>query len=113
VEELALLQLNNSQNASIARVTERDVKHLQHEMKQMHSIKKEVEAMHEATNSSVSTMQADLRKMQLEQQAGAADNSTAEIHSKILDVQRNMTLENIRLDKTATTVHEIQCRLAA
>jgi hypothetical protein len=72
-----------------------------------------VESMRAATNTNVSTMQADLRKMQLEQQAGAGDKSTAEMHSKILDVQRNQTLQNIRLDKTATTVHEIQCRLAA
>jgi hypothetical protein len=135
VQELALLHLNSSQNASIARVTERDVKLMQHEIKQMHVLKKDVETMHEATNSSVSTMQADLRKMQIDSKTrnehsimlhrdveqvkasvsglGAADKSIAEVTSKVLDMRRDMTLQNIRIDKAATSIHDIQSKLAA
>jgi len=86
-------------------------------------------------------MQADLRRMQLDskarndhslklhtdlhevkstvsalahaQQAGAADKSSAEMHARMLEMQRNLTLQNIRLDKNATTLHDIQCKLAA
>jgi hypothetical protein len=159
VQELALQQLNNSQSSSIARVTERDVKLLKHEMQQLHGLRKDVDRRHDAmqadvrkaqgdskaakehVTSSVSSMQADLRKMQadskarsdhslklhkdvsevkstvsalaLAQQAGAADKGSGEMHTRMLEMQRNMTLQNIRLDKTATTLHDIQCRLAA
>ena len=141
VQELALHHLNSSQNASIARVAERDVKLLQHEMKQMHSLKKDVEAMHEATNNNVSSVQAELRRLQSDsktrnehslmlhrdvedvkssvtkfahaQQAGAVDKSIAEMHAKMLDLQRNQTLQSIRIDKTASLMHDMQCKLAA
>ena len=135
MQELALQHLNSSQGASIARVTERDVKLLQHDMKQMHSLRKDVEA----TNNSVSSMQAELHRLQMEnkarnehsmtlhrdvedvkssvtkfahaQQAGAAEKSSAD--AKILDLRRDMTLQNIRIDKHATSIHDMQCKLAA
>ena len=134
VQELALLHLNSSQNTSIARVTERDVKLMQHEIKQMHSLKQDVQSMCDATNSNVSTMQADLRKMQIDsktcnehsmmlhrdveqvkstvsglahaQQAGGVDKSVA-------DMRRDLTLQNMKIDKAATSIHDIQSRLAA
>jgi len=159
VQELALQQLNHSQSASIARVTERDVKLLKHEMQQLHGLRKDFDRKHDAlqadvrkaqgdshaakehATNSVSSMQADLRRMQLDskarndhslklhtdlhevkstvsalahaQQAGAADKSSAEMHARMLEMQRNLTLQNIRLDKNATTLHDIQCKLAA
>jgi hypothetical protein len=141
VQELALQQLNSSQSAAISRVMERDVKHLQHEIKQFHSLKKDVEAMHEATNNSVSSVQTDLVKMQSDnkarnehsiklhqdvedvkssvtkfahgQQTAAVDKTITEINSKMLDMHRDMTLEKIRVDKTASSLHDIQCKLAA
>ena len=137
VQELALQQLNSSQSSQIARVTERDVKLLQRDMNKMHSFQKDVDA----ANTNLGSMQAAMRKMQLDdkarndhslklhsdvqlvkatvrdiaqaQQAAAGDRSGAEMHAKFLDVQRNMTLQNVRLNKAETTVHEIQCRLAA
>ena len=47
------------------------------------------------------------------QQAGTDDKTIAEMHSKMLDMRRDMTLQNIRIDKTATSLHDIQCKLAA
>jgi hypothetical protein len=133
LQELALQQLNNSQNASIQRAAERDMRLLQHEMRELHGLRKDVDRIKEET-SIVSTMQEDLRKMQLDskarnehslmlhkeveqvkqkQQQGAADQGLADVHSKMLDLRRDITLQNIRIDKNATSVHDLQCRLAA
>jgi hypothetical protein len=35
------------------------------------------------------------------------------MQAKMLDMRRDMTLEKIRVDKTATSVHNIECKLAA
>ena len=141
VQELALQQLNASQGSSISRVLERDVKHLQHEMRQFHTLKKDVEAMHEATQLSVSSVQTDLGRLQSDnkarnehsmnlhqqledvkssvtrfahgQQTAAVDKSIAELNSKMLDMRRDMTLEKIRADKTASSLHDMHCKLAA
>ena len=140
LQELALQQLNNSQNASISRAAERDMRLLQHEMRELHGLRKDVDRIKEET-SNVSTMQEDLRKMQLDskarnehslmlhkeveqvksavsgfaqkQQQGAADQGLADVHSKMLDLRRDITLQNIRIDKNATSVHDLQCKLAA
>ncbi len=47
------------------------------------------------------------------QQAGADDKTITELHSKMLDLHRDLTLQSIRIDKTATSVHDINCKLAA
>jgi hypothetical protein len=140
LQELALQQLNSSQNASISRANERDMRLLQHEMRELHGLRKDVDRIKEET-SNVSTMQEDLRKMQLDskarnehslmlhkeveqvksavsgfaqkQQQGAADQGLADVHSKMLDLRRDITLQNIRIDKNATSVHDLQCKLAA
>jgi len=133
-QELALQQLNSSQGTAISRVLERDVKHMQHQMNTLHGLKKDVEAMQEATNSSVSSVRADLVKLQSDNQARnehtvklhqdvqdvkssvtkfAADKTMSEMQSSMLDLRRDMTLEKIRADKTASSLHDIQCKLAA
>jgi len=141
VQELALLHLNSSQKDSITRASERDLKLLQHDMRQLHSLKKDVEAMHEATTSNFSSIKEDVRKMQGDsrarsdhslqlhkdvqqvksavdrcaqaQQTAAVDKSIAEMHAKMLDMKRDVALLNIRVDKTATSMHDIHCKLAA
>jgi hypothetical protein len=137
LQEIALQQLNASQGSSISRVLERDVKHIQHQLNSMHALKKDVETMQEATSntvSSVTAMRADLRKMQADnqarnehslalhkdvelvkqaQQSAGVDKSLAEMQAKMLDMRRDMTLEKIRVDKTASSVHNIECKLAA
>ncbi len=85
-----------------------------------------------AAQTSVSSMQTDMRKMQTDskarndhslslhsdlervkatQQTAAAEKSM--LDSKLLDMRRDMTLEKIRVDKTATSIHNIECKLAA
>ena len=141
VQELALQQLNNSHSGSVSRTTEREVKLLQHEIRDLHLLRKDVDRMQEATNNSVSTMQEDLRKLQTDnkarnehsltlhkdldqmratvsgiartQQAGSDDKSIAEMHSKMLDMRRDMTLQNMRIDKQASSLLDVQAKLAA
>ena len=128
VQELALLQLNSSQGASISRVTERDVKHLQHEMKQIRSLRQDVDRVSEATSKlqvdsnarnehslslhkDVQQVKSTVSGLALGQQTAAADKSMQD--SKMLDMRRDMTLEKIRVDKTATSIHNIEYKLAA
>ena len=130
VHELALQQLNQSQGPAISRVTERDVKLLKHELQQMHGLKKQVEETKadlrkvqsdsKARNdhslrlhSDVQDVKSTVSALAQAQQAGSAEKSIAEMHSRMLDIKREQTLQNIRIDKQATSIHEVQCRLAA
>jgi hypothetical protein len=63
----------------IAKGIERDVKSLQHEMRSMHSLKRDVEDLHAATSSTVRTVQADLQQLREDkQQLNAAPPGTME-----------------------------------
>ena len=135
VQQLALKQLDAHQGSDINRVIERDVKQLQYQMNGLHSLKKDVETIQEATNnnnSSVSALKADVRQMQLDNKSrnqhslalhqdvehlkstvsGIVDTH-AEVHTKLLDMRRDLSIERTRGDKAATAMHNIECRLAA
>ena len=117
VQQLALQQLNSSQGASNLRTTERDLKFLQHDMNQMRSVCKDVEKMQvdsNARNEHSLRLQKEMQQVKSGLKALAdTQKSGAEVQSQILDVQRELALSNIRHDKTATSIHQIQCKLAA
>jgi len=122
VQELALLHLNSSQKDSIARVTERDLKLLQHEMNQMRGLKKDVEDARAdvrkmqydslARNEHSLTLHKDVEhvKATVSGLAQAQQTHSTESNSKLLDVRRDVTLQNIRIEKT---LHDLSCKLAA
>jgi len=117
VQQLALQQLNSSQNASTSRTTERDLKFVQHDLKQLHGLRKDVEKL-QADNSARTEHSLTLHKDMQQVKSGLkalADThkSGADVQAKLLDVQRELTLSNIRHDKTATSIHQMQCKLAA
>ena len=107
VQELALQQLNHSQSASIARVTERDVKLLKHEMQQLHGLRKDFDRKHDALDAnvrkaqgdskaakehatnSVSSMQADLRRMQLDSKA--RNDHSLKLHTDLHEVKSTVS----------------------
>jgi hypothetical protein len=143
VQELALLHLNSSQKDSIQRVTERDVKLLQHEMNQMRALKQDVDdtradvrkmqydtnAANErslklrddfehvkndnrARNEHSMTLHKDVEQVKATVSGLAQTQQThsTETNSKLLDVRRDVTLQNIRIEKT---LHDLSCKLAA
>jgi hypothetical protein len=93
VQQLALQQLNSSQNASTSRTTERDLKFVQHDLKQLHGLRKDVEKL-QADNS-------------------ARTEHSLTLHKDMQQVKRDVTLSNTRHDRLATSVHQIQCKLGA
>ena len=130
VHELALQQLNQSQGPSISRVTERDVKLLKHEIQQMHGLKKQVEETKadlrkvqsdsKARNdhslrlhSGLQDVKSTVSALEQAQQANTVDRSIAEMHSRMLDMKREQTLQNIKIDRHETSLHDVQCKLAA
>jgi hypothetical protein len=134
MQALALENLNNSNQASIAKGIERDVKSLQHEMWSMHSLKRDVEDLHASTSSTVRTVQADLQQLREDssarnrhtidlqkdvdsvkstlQQSRAAEQSLADMQSKMTDMRRDMTMQNIRIDKANTSMQDMHSKLA-
>ena len=86
-------------------------------MNQMRSVCKDVEKMQvdsNARNEHSLRLQKEMQQVKAGLKALAdTQKSGAEVHSQILDVQRELALSNIRHDKTATSIHQIQCKLAA
>ena len=120
VQELSLQQLNHSQNASITRATERDVKVLQHEVRNMHALKRDVEDMQQNMQDNVSRAESNARlrdskhdsmhrdmqhiKSQINFFVDAHKSNTsrediATINEKLKDMRKDMTLQELRLDK--------------
>jgi hypothetical protein len=120
VQELSLQQLNHSQNASITRATERDVKVLQHEVRNMHALKRDVEDMQQNMQDHVSRAESNARlrdskhdsmhrdmqhiKSQINFFVDAHKSNTcrediATINEKLKDMRKDMTLQELRLDK--------------
>ena len=98
VQELSLQQLNSSHSASIARTTDRDVKLLQHELKHVHALKKDVEAIQQAHD--------DLRLRDR-----AHSDSIQSMKSKISAVSDAQQLQDVRLDKTHMHIVDIRRKM--
>jgi hypothetical protein len=142
VQQLSLQHLDNSQHASIARGTDRDVKLLQHELRHVHSLKKDVEAMQAAADShaqdakrNISQMQHDMR---LKERADAdisrdvhsmksqvhdvtehikvrsySKADIADMNSKMTDMRREMMLQEVRLDKNQMQLSDLRKKIEA
>lgn len=124
VQELSLQHLNSSQNASIARTTDRDVKLLQHELKHVHALKKDVEAIQQAHDDlrirDRATVDITRDIQQIKSQVSAVSeaqhwNSSkaeiAEMNAKMQDLRRDMQLQDVRLDKTHMHIVDIRKKM--
>jgi hypothetical protein len=91
VQELSLHQLNNSQNASVMRTTDRDVKLLRHEMSNVHALKQDVQLLKEQQASDrhdMSHVHALKQDVQLLKQQQASDrHDMSHVHALKQDVQ--------------------------
>lgn len=100
VQELSLQQLNSSQNASIARTTDRDVKLLQHELKHVHALKKDVEAIQQVHDD----MKRDKSNKDM-------CRDIQNIKSQISAVSDAQQLQDVRLDKTHMHIVDIRKKM--
>ena len=141
VQQLSLQHLDSSQHASIARGTDREVKLLQHELRHVHSLKKDVEAMQTVAENhaqdakrSISQMQQDMRlkeradadisrdmqhiKTQVHgvteaQQRSYSKADIADMNSKMQDMRREMMLQEVRLDKNQMQLTDLRKKMEA
>ena len=142
VQQLSLQHLDNSQHASISRGTDRDVKLLQHELRHVHSLKKDVEAMQAVAEThaldakrNISQMQQDLRlkeradadisrdmptmKSQVHDVTehikvrGLSKTDVADMHAKMQDMRREMMLQEVRLDKNQVQLSDLRKKIEA
>jgi hypothetical protein len=134
VQQLSLQHLDNSQHSSIARGTDRDVKLLQHELRHVHALKKDVEAIQAVaenhaldTKRNISQMQQDLRLREradadisrdvqhIKTQVHGAYSKTdmADMAAKMQDMRREMMLQEVRLDKNQVQLSDLRKKIEA
>lgn len=96
VHELSLHQLNHSQSAAVMRTTDRDVKTLQHDIRQMHALKDDVQHLKSLSDEHArSNVRADV----------------ADIQGKLHDLRREMMLQDVRIDKTHMNIAEMRKKM--
>jgi uncharacterized membrane protein len=93
LHELSMHQLNHSQQASVIKTTDRDVKLLQHDMRQMHALKDDMQSL--AEEHKRSNVKADV----------------ADMHAKLHELRREMMLQDVRLDKTHMHIAEMRKKM--
>jgi hypothetical protein len=134
VQQLSLQHLDSSQHASIARGTDREVKLLQHELRHVHALKKDVEAIQAVaenhaldTKRNISQMQQDLRLREradadisrdvqhIKTQVHGAYSKTdmADMAAKMQDMRREMMLQEVRLDKNQVQLSDLRKKIEA
>ena len=124
VQEVCLQQLNSSQHASIARTTDRDVQLLRHELKHIHTLKKDVEAIQQGHDDMMlrdranTDLSRDIKHIKSQvsavsdaQERNSSKSEMAEMNAKMQDLRRDMTLQDVRLDKTHMHIVDIRKKM--
>jgi hypothetical protein len=118
VQQLSLQHLNSSQDASILRGTDRDVKHLQHEIRQLHSLRQDVEGIktlkdsHADLTRDVQSMKSQVSAVS-DTQRSYARTEVPEMNSKLQDLRRDMMLQDVRLDKAHMNLADMRKKMEA
>jgi hypothetical protein len=105
LHELSLHQLNNSQNAAVIRTTDRDVKMLQHDVRQVHALKDDVQLLKQRHETDME----QLRQSSLSGNAVRTD--VADMHTKLHELRRDFMLQDVRLDKTHMHITEMRKKM--
>ena len=124
IQDVSLQQLNSSQQASIARTTDRDVQLLRHELKHIHTLKKDVEAIqqghddmrlrdraHADISRDIKLIKSQVSAVSDAQERNPSKSEMAEMNAKVQDLQRNQTLQDVRLDKTHMHIVDIRKKM--
>ena len=117
VQELSLHQLNSSQNASVMRTTDRDVKLLRHEMSHVHALKQDVEMLkhqHETEfKHGVSQLRSDVQSLAQEQKRNNVKTDVTDMQAKLQELRRDMMMQDVRIDKTHMHINEMRKKIDA
>ena len=126
VQELSLHQLNNSQNASVMRTTDRDVKLLQHDIRQVHALKQDVQMLKEqqatdrhdmghvhALKQDVQMLKSDLQSLAQEQKRGNVKTDVTDMQAKLQELRRDVMMQDVRIDKTHMHINEMRKKMDA
>jgi hypothetical protein len=118
VQQLSLQHLNSSQDASIIRGTDRDVKHLQHEIRQLHALRQDVDGI-KTLKDSHADLTRDVQSIKshvsgiADTQRNYARTDAPEINSKLQDLRRDMMLQDVRLDKAHMNLADMRKKMEA
>ena len=143
VQELSLHQLNSSQNASVMRTTDRDVKLLRHEISHVHALKQDVEMLkeqhatnrHEMSNihalkqdvqqlkqqqatdrhemSNVHALRQDVQSLTQEHKRNNVKTDVTDMQAKLQELRRDMMMQDVRIDKTHMHINEMRKKIDA
>lgn len=105
LHELSLHQLNHSQNAAVLRTTDRDVKMLQHDVRQVHALKDDVQLLKKRHET-------DMEQVRQSSLSGnAVKTDVADMHTKLHELRRDFMLQDVRLDKTHMHITEMRKKM--
>ena len=104
LHELSLHQLNNSQSAAVMRTTDRDVKVLQHDIRQMHALKDDVQLLKQRHET-------DFKSLAEQHTRNNVKADVADIQTKLHDLRREMMLQDVRIDKTHMNITEMRKKM--
>ena len=115
VHELSLHQLNNSQSAAVMRTTDRDVKVLQHDIRQMHALKDDVQLLkqrHETDfQDHIKQLKSDVKSLAEQHTRNNVKADVADMQAKLHDLRREMMLQDVRIDKTHMNITEMRKKM--
>lgn len=115
LHELSLHQLNNSQSAAVIRTTDRDVKLLQHEVRQMHAMKDDMQILKKQHDVDFKQhfhqLKSDMQSLSEEHKRSNVKVDVADMHTKLHDLRREMMLQDVRLDKTHMHITEMRKKM--
>ena len=110
--ELTIHQLNNSQNASISKSTDRDVKLLQHEMRNLHSLKHDVldlkDRHQNEIKNEVHQLKSEVYALSEAHKRSNVKSDVADIQVKMQDLRRDVMMHDVRFDKTQMHILDLQ-----
>ena len=112
IHKLSLHQLNNSQNASIAKSTDRDVKLLQHDMRNLHSLKQEVldlkDRHQNEIKNDVHQLKSEVYALSEAHKRSNVKSDVADLQVKMQDLRREVMMHDVRMDKTQMHILDLQ-----
>jgi hypothetical protein len=111
IHKLSLQQLNTSQNASISRTTDRDLKLMQHEMKNVHALKQDVQMIrdkHESAHKDMYQLKSDMQALAEANKRSNVKSDVSDLQVKLQDLRREVMMHDVRMDKTQMHILDLQ-----
>jgi chromosome segregation ATPase len=111
IQKISLQQLNTSQNASIARTADRDLKLLQHDMKQVHALKQDVQMIrdkHESAHKDMHQLQSHVNALADANKRSNVKSDVSDLQLKLQDLRREVMMHDVRMDKTHMHILDLQ-----